>query len=291
METRQATFAGSWYPGTAAGCQEEIEAFLAQSAMTDSERRYVGGIVPHAGWYFSGQLACQTIARLRGDDPENRAPDVITIFGMHLSPASPCFLLDADQFETPLGPLTINRELVAGLRQRLEDEVDFRLETARDFQPDNTIELQLPFVKYLFPASAIVTVGLPPTETAITVANTLVDLAGAAGLSLKVLGSTDLTHYGANYGFSPRGSGKAAVEWVRQENDRRLIEAIASMDPMAVIGEARSHHNACCAGAVAGAVAAATVLGTGRAETAAYANSFDKSPGDSFVGYVGMLFH
>ena len=289
MEIRKTTFAGSWYPGTAAACREEIESFLDQGSTADPGRRYMGGIVPHAGWYYSGQVACQVIERLKGDNIDGPAPDLIAIFGMHLHPASPCFLLDADQFETPLGPLAIHRGLVAQLARRLAKVADYRMETARDFQPDNTIELQLPFIKYFFPESAIVTVGLPPTETAVKVGAAVVELAAAAKLSLKVLGSTDLTHYGSNYGFTPRGSGRAAVAWARQDNDRRLIDAIGSMDPMAVIQEARSHHNACCAGAVAGAMAAAAALGARQAETTVYASSYDKSPGDSFVGYAGVV--
>jgi hypothetical protein len=31
-------------------------------------------------------------------------------------------------------------------------------------------------------------------------------------------------------------------------------------------------------------------MGAGRARQVAYATSYDKSPGDSFVGYVGIVF-
>ena len=117
-----------------------------------------------------------------------------------------------------------------------------------------------------------------------------VDLAVRHGMRIKVLGSTDLTHYGPNYGFEPEGSGPKARDWVCTVNDRRIIDAMLKMEPISVIEEALSHHNACCAGAAATTIAAAKKLGATGAETIAYATSHDKSPGDSFVGYVGMLF-
>jgi AmmeMemoRadiSam system protein B len=83
--------------------------------------------------------------------------------------------------------------------------------------------------------------------------------------------------------------GKDAVEWVRENNDRRVIEAMLALDPPRVIEEARTHQNACCAGAAATALEAAAALGARHPVTLRYATSYDKSAGDSFVGYVGIL--
>jgi AmmeMemoRadiSam system protein B len=105
-----------------------------------------------------------------------------------------------------------------------------------------------------------------------------------------VLGSTDLTHYGYNYGFVTKGTGTTALDWVRNTNDRRVIDAMLDMKPERVINEARVSQNACCAGAASTAIACANFLGATRAESIAYATSYDKSPGDSFVGYVGIVY-
>jgi AmmeMemoRadiSam system protein B len=77
---------------------------------------------------------------------------------------------------------------------------------------------------------------------------------------------------------------------VRNKNDRRVIDLMLDMDAEKVISEALASHNACCAGAAATAIEAAKLLGANRAESIAYATSYDKSPGDSFVGYVGIVF-
>ena len=110
------------------------------------------------------------------------------------------------------------------------------------------------------------------------------------GMSVKVLGSTDLTHYGPNYGFMPQGKGEKAAQWVREENDRKVIDAMIAMDPERVLHEAASRFNACCSGAVASTIAAARQLGAVEGHTVSYTTSYDKSPGDSLVGYVGVVF-
>jgi AmmeMemoRadiSam system protein B len=166
----------------------------------------------------------------------------------------------------------------------------FKVETADDFTPDNTIELQLPFVKHFFPDARIVPIGAPPTAEAPAMGRAAVEISNRLGRRIRIVGSTDLTHYGPNYGFSPKGTGPAAVSWVKEENDRRIIEAILTLSPDQVIKEALSHQNACCAGAAATAIAAGAALGADAAELVAYATSYDKHPGDSLVGYAGVVF-
>jgi len=283
MNARKAMFAGSWYPDNAAACEREIAAFIqkAEGSSMDDKKR-VGGIVPHAGWYFSGNIACNVIHRLSRGLP----PDVVVVFGMHLHPGSPRYMMTEGSWETPFGELPIAAELARELSRRFE----FQIETAAHFNRDNTIELQLPFIRYFFEDAAILPVGVPPAIESLEVARALVEIAAGLGLGLKILGSTDLTHYGLNYGFSPKGVGATAVDWVRNENDRRIIDAMLAMDPEGVIREALASQNACCAGAAAAAIAAAKQLGAETAETVAYATSYDKSPGDSFVGYAGVVF-
>ncbi len=283
LKTRQAVFAGSWYPDSPQACESEIRKYLKKSTHeTTATPGYSGGIVPHAGWFFSGEIACDVIHRLANTDP----PDVVVVFGMHLHPQSPNYMMAEGAWETPFGLMPVH----TALAQALCDQFTFRIETPSNFTKDNTIELQLPFIKYFFPKADILAIGLPPVASSLDIARATVDAATQLGLKMKVIGSTDLTHYGYNYGFMPKGSGPSALKWARDENDRRVIEAMLAMDPIKIIDEAQTHHNACCAGAAAGAVAAAKTLGATTAETTAYASSHDKNPDDSFVGYAGIVF-
>jgi hypothetical protein len=240
--------------------------------------------LPHAGWYFSGAIACNVIHRLRTAAPT--PADVIVLFGMHLHISSPNIMMAKGTWETPFGELAVAEDLAAEMAQQFV----FSLETPDRHVPDNTIELQLPFIKYFFPEARILAMGVPPTEAALQIGRAVVETARQLGLSLKVVGSTDLTHYGPNYGFTGHGSGLSAVSWVKQENDRRIIEIMLDLDDRRLIAEALENQNACCPGAAAAAIAAGKHLGAQQAQTLNYATSYDRSPGDSFVGYVGILF-
>ena len=283
MEVRKAAFAGSWYPSSRSECERQIIDFIDESKKIETLEPYLAGIVPHAGWYFSGSIACNVIRCLQAGP----TVDTIILFGMHLGPGSPRFMMTSGGWETPFGIVEIDEELAG----RLADQFSFEIETTRHFSRDNTIELQLPFVKYFFPDSRLVAVGVPPEAASLEIGQAVVGIAAELGMHIKIIGSTDLTHYGFNYGFTSHGTGESAVRWVRDQNDRRMIEAMLAMQPEKVIEEAGASHNACCAGAAATAIASARQLGATRSEQMAYATSYDKSPGDSFVGYVGIVFN
>ena len=284
MKVRKSVFSGSWYPARASACESMIREFLAGAATgrTGAENRSCGGIVPHAGWYFSGKIACQVMHHLQ----EGQHPDIVIVFGMHLHHRDAAYIMPSGAWETPFGDIPVAEDLA----QQLTGSFSFVIETPEDFHQDNTIELQLPFVKYFFPKAKIVAIGIPPTEMAIKVAEFIVDTSRDLGVSIKVVGSTDLTHYGPNYGFLPKGTGKEALDWVTRENDRGVINRMLAMDPSGVIREARENGNACCAGAAAAALAAGKKMGAAQAVELAYATSHEKSPGSSFVGYTGIIF-
>ncbi len=283
MDVRRADFAGNWYPAEASACEREIRRFIDDGQRAAlSGAGFVGGIVPHAGWFYSGSIACNVIRALA----TKPVPEVIIIFGMHLHPNSDLYLMADGAWETPLGEIGIH----SALAHRLLELFEFQVETGRHHHPDNTIELQLPFIKYFFPDVTILPIGAPPEARSLDVGRSAVDIAGELGLRVKVIGSTDLTHYGANYDFTSHGSGAAALDWVKNSNDSRIIDTIIAMDPERVIEEALTHQNACCAGAAATTIAAADRLGARQAQSLAYTTSYDKSPAESFVGYVGIVF-
>jgi hypothetical protein len=286
MKVRKASFAGSWYPATAVECEREIRHFLKDPGISEiPDADYIGGIVPHAGWYFSGHLACRVIAAMSGGDSREK-PDVVAVFGMHLHPGSAPRIMTDGAWETPFG----NIDIAADLAGRLARKFSFAAETPDHFSPDNTIELQLPFIKYFFKTSRLIPIGAPPSAVSLDIARTLAETAREENISIKMVGSTDLTHYGPNYGFAPAGSGSRAADWTRNQNDRNAIDRMLAMDPQGVINEALSGQNACCAGAAAAAIAGTQALGASRGQLVGYSSSYDKHPSDSFVGYAGLLF-
>ena len=283
MNLRKSAFSGSWYPSDPQACKDQIRQFLETGKRhATTVANPVGGIVPHAGWYFSGSIACNVIHHLA----HGASPDVVVVFGMHLHAGSPRIIMPEGKWETPFGPLAVDTTLAG----EIIHHYSFQLETPTRFVQDNTIELQMPFIRYFFKDARVVAMGVPPTKETLAVAELVVKSARHLGLDIVVIGSTDLTHYGPNYGLTSQGRGSAAVDWVRNENDRRVIDAMLRMDPLSVIQEGTNNDNACCSGAAAAAIAAGKSLGSQHAEQLVYATSYDKHPGDSFVGYVGVLF-
>ena len=137
MNIRSASFAGSWYPDIPEACEQEIKQFLDQKMLEISDGPWVGGIVPHAGWYFSGAIACHVIHTFKTGPP----PDLFILFCMHLHPASANYIMTEGAWETPFGELAIETDIA----KKLVERFSFHIETARNHTQDNTIELQLPF--------------------------------------------------------------------------------------------------------------------------------------------------
>jgi AmmeMemoRadiSam system protein B len=284
MPLRRPAFAGSWYPDDEPACRRQIETFLAEEIEhTALPRPPLAVVVPHAGWYYSGAIACRMVQTLQ----EGSDPDVVVLFGMHMHPNQRPVMMDHGAWETPLGNLPVAEDLARYLAER----VAFTIDAPEAPNRDNTIELQLPFIRYFFDATPILPIGVPPSPEAALIAETVVAGARSLGLDLKIVGSTDLTHYGPNYGFTRHGQGAQAVTWVKDKNDRRFIDAALRLNPDDVIDEALRHQNACCAGAVAATIQSALGLGASEGKLSEYTTSYDKIPGDSFVGYAGIAFY
>ncbi|MEI6846279.1 MAG: AmmeMemoRadiSam system protein B, partial [Candidatus Firestonebacteria bacterium] len=60
-----------WYPVSKTETLKEIENFEKQSTKYKSSfKGNYGGVIPHAGWYFSGDLAAAVMRALKGINPE-----------------------------------------------------------------------------------------------------------------------------------------------------------------------------------------------------------------------------
>jgi MEMO1 family protein len=277
MRLRVRMLPTGWYPGSQSSCRQEIDRYVAGVTPLPAGAKVYGGIVPHAGWYFSGKAA----ARVFYQAAKATQPQVVAVCGGHLGPTSPPLLVQDDAWETPLGTLTLATEFYGPLTKHLS--------FAEESPGDNTIEVQLPFVKYFFPKAKVLALRAPQAAKALEVGEAVVAVARDLKLSLLVFGSTDLTHYGPNYGWAPKGLGAEAVKWVKEVNDKKFIDLTLKLDGPGMLQAAAQDQSACSAGGAVAAVAAAKKLGASKAELTDYYTSYDVMPGDSFVGYAGMV--
>jgi len=283
MQTRRAVFAGSWYPADPEECRSKVESFFRESPSGPPQvGEALGGIVPHAGWVFSGRIAGAVIGLLRGGP----SPETVLLFGGHLGPRDPPIIMSDGAWETPLGPLHVDRELALAVGR----EFSWRQSLPHAAEPDNTMELQLPLIKHAFPSARVLPLAVAANPGATSIGKRCAELVREAGKGVRVVGSTDLTHYGPGYGFTPVGSGVAAEQWVRGVLDRQIIRELTAMNPEGILDEVARNRNACCPGAAAAAVACAKELGARVPQLVAYGTSGDVMPGEDFVGYAGVVY-
>ncbi len=275
MRIRERTLPVGWYPARGDETRERIERELGRIKTTVTTAR--AGIVPHAGWEFSGKVALEVLSSI------DRKIDTIVIVGGHLTPSDGLYAEFEEGFETPLGVLEADTEMLNWIREKIE--------LYEDRYADNCVEIQLPFVKYLFPKKKVIGMRAAPSEEAIHLGEVIYDVAKEMGRKVAVIGSTDLTHYGLNYGFMPAGSGKQAVKWVKEVNDRGYLELMLNFKPKEAIEHAVKNRSACSAGGAAVALAFAIKSGLKRSTLLDYYTSYDIFPGDSFVGYGGIIYY
>jgi AmmeMemoRadiSam system protein B len=243
---------------------------------------FIGGIVPHAGWYYSGSIACRVIASLKSDEKV----DTIVLFGAHMHKQSEPFILSHGALETPFGNIEVDTELV----DKICEGISIRKRPPSKFPDENTLELQNPFIRYFFPEAKIVVMGVAPSFFASIIGTMTVAEAKGLSRKIRIIGSTDMTHYGPDFGLTTAGTGEKALAWVKNKNDRSAIDAMVKMEEEKIISEGLSHKNMCCPGAAAATVAAVKKLGAVKAIEIDYATSFEKSASSSFVGYAGILY-
>jgi len=277
MRIRPRLLPAGWYPGTASGCIAEINSFLADARPLPAPARIFGGLVPHAGWYFSGKLA----ARVFHLASQSAQPDVVCLFGGHLGGSSPPLLVADDAWETPLGEVPLATQFYGPLRALMH--------LAEERPGDNTIEVNLPFIKHFFPQAQLLAIRSPQSGMALKLGEAVAQVAQDLKKSILCFGSADLTHYGPNYGWAPQGFGPQAVTWVKEVNDKRFVDAVLKMDAREALNAASQDQSSCSAGAPAAAIAAAQQLGAAQAHLVGYYTSYDIMPGDSFVGYAGVV--
>jgi len=274
MNIRKRYLPAGWYPSDQKSTLNKIETMV--KGLCISTANAVAGVVPHAGWEFSGRVALEVFASIK------TKADTIVVVGGHLSQASGIYAAFEQGYETPLGIIDADLELLAEIKKGIP--------VKEDITADNTVEIQLPFLKYYFPESKALWMRAAPSSQALQLSRVLFEAEKALKRKIIVIGSTDLTHYGLNYGFMPKGTGKQAVVWVKEENDKRIIQALVEQRLEQALEYALSDHSACSAGGAVTAAGFACEKGLKQGKLLSYLTSWDIYPSESFVGYAGIIY-
>ena len=265
-----------WYSSNAAACRKEIQSHINNEVYIEGFNP-VSAIVPHAGWYFCGDLAVNTIRLLK---EKNGDIEQVFIFGGHLSEIHLPIIETFDFAETPFGNLENNKAVVDFLLK------NFNIQPI-EFHQDNTVEILLPIVKLFFGNVKISSIYLPPN---LKIIDMIEKLYNNFNYRSVFIGSTDLTHYGDNYNFYHHDKSIEPIKWVKEVNDKKYVDLLLSMDGEKSVDYALKNHSACSPGAALGAIITAKKKNKTIGKLMGYSTSYDVRKDSSFVGYTGIIY-
>jgi AmmeMemoRadiSam system protein B len=268
---RKPAVAGRWYPGTRGELTRAVDGYLAAARR---ERgcgfEPIAIVAPHAGLIYSGPVAAYAYREI-----ESGGRDLAILVGpSHFEWFEGVAIDVSEGFETPLGPVAIDRECADRLMALTPIVHEHPTAHARE----HSLEMQLPFLQRIAPSARIVAL-LVGHQTAATAAALGDALAAVARNRRAVLiASTDLSHY--------RDRATAA------RMDAAVIDRVAATDPdgLQTLLDREPHH-ACGGGPTVAVMRAARLLGATRGAVLKYADSGDVSGDTSaVVGYLAGAF-
>lgn len=268
---RRPVAAGTFYPADPRQCVAMAASFLSYNQVVAAERKWIGGLVPHAGWVYSGALAGQTIATLAAATPA----DVVVVFGaIHARVDLQQAALDSYQrWLLPGG----NAQIADDVRARLVEQRDSFIVEDRLHVREHAVEVEVPLIQVAYPNALVLPVEVPAVHEAAEIGRRTARTLAAANLRAIFLASSDLTHYGPDYEFEPAGSGLPGMQWAKS-NDQPLLELVERLEEERIVGEVQQRHNACGAGAIAAMLAACKEMGASRASILRHAYSYETRP-------------
>ena len=191
--TRPPAVAGSFYTDDPKQLRFVVEQAL---KATPSERDARALVVPHAGYAFSGGVAGRGFATLEVAGLRRvilLGPSHHMSFGGGALPAA-----GVDRFRTPLGDVRVDVSAVESLR----GVSDFGGPSSAH-GPEHSLEVELPFLQVVAPNATIVPI-LVGAETDTEVARRMAKaLAPLLDDGTAVIVSSDFTHYGDRYRWTP----------------------------------------------------------------------------------------
>ena len=277
MEIRTPAVSGTFYPENEKKLKNLIhECFMhpigpGKTSPTDSNEKIYGVICPHAGFVYSGPVACHSFYSLSASSSKLAIIVGPNHYGIGQNVAS---MIDVS-WKTPLGLAEVDSNSVLELREYLDIlEID-----SFSHSKEHSIEVQIPMLQEVFSDEMkILPISLINQEqkTATLVGSAIAKIAQKKDALL--IGSSDFTHYEEN-GFAHR-------------QDLALIDPILKLDVdgfYKILYERKV--TACGFGAIASIMTACKELGATQGKLLKYATSGDIS-GDksSVVGYASIIF-
>nr|MDO8135923.1 AmmeMemoRadiSam system protein B [Candidatus Njordarchaeum guaymaensis] len=250
-------------------------------------RKIVAGISPHAGYIYSGPVAATLYYQIAIDG----VPQTFVLVGPVHGFGAGVGVMRRGIWRTPLGAVRIDEEF----SEVLISHADVVADDSSVHEEEHSLEVQLPFLQSLYGDElriVPIATSLGDLETSTEIGKGIAETAKETSRDIVIIASTDMTHYGINYGYAPVGMspiGKV-LDWVRKI-DGEAIKTIEALDEAKFLKLVKEKRMTMCGYApVAAAIVAAKELGVSRGELVKYATSYDtQGSADAIVGYCSML--
>jgi len=278
---RPAYVAGQFYPDDPAQLKAMVDGFLVQARPSPPPGAVYALIAPHAGYSYSGAIAAQSFAVVKGRHYKR----VVILAPSHLESFSYASVYGGEAYTTPLGKVFVDQKFAKALAKEsaLIKFSDAGHGKAQG-RGEHAIEVELPFLQEALGEFKIVPVVTGnqdyEVERALGAALAkLIKLNEAGEPDTLIVASSDLSHFHAY--------DKALAL------DRMVLGAIADGDYFSLSANVEARIWEACGGApVVAAMIASERMGAAGTVELAYANSGDVT-GDkeSVVGYGAAVLY
>ena len=270
--------AGSFYAASERPLRKQIEEcfmhdFASRALPTVREqgpRRVIALVSPHAGYMYSGPVAAKGYAYVADDG----RPDAIVLVGPnHTGYGTGVSIMLRGVWRTPLGDLRIDSDLATDI-QRHSKFVD--VDSGAHLY-EHSIEVQLPFVQYVYGAVHFVPICMRMQDVEVSRDVGAAIARASAGKNVLIIASTDLSHY------EPQS--------IVEKKDRLALDAISRLDEEALQAVVEAHGISMCGyGPVSAAIVASKTLGAEKGVLLQHKTSGDIT-GDRgrVVGYASAV--
>ena len=274
MKIRHPAVAGKFYPSSPEKLREMIENCLEKERgridLPPGNGSVLGGIVPHAGYIYSGRHAVHFFESVRRSGQHFETAVIVNPDHHGFGP--PIALDENEAWTTPFGEVPIDHEM-AGL-------LPFQ-KSAAAHEQEHSGEVMVPFLQYFLPEGLKilpVTMNQQDHKNAKRVAREVHDAASRLERSVLFIASSDFSHF-----LSP-GAG--------YDMDERVIREILAFNAEEVENQVRRFGiSVCGSGPIMALIEYAKLQSSSPdANVLRRGNSGEFSPSMSVVDYVTILF-
>lgn len=267
---REATVAGIFYPEDPDELRSRVRSLLEAAKPPFSDARAI--VSPHAGLDYSGDLTALAWKAASG-----LSPKVVAILApMHRAEESLVYLPESELFDTPLGPAEVDYELIEELR---DCGTLFSVNDIPHLE-EHSVEIQLPFMRHLFPEARLVPILLGKASPAVVKA-----LGAALGIVLGPIADELLVVISSN---SASGPDDAEV----RARNARILRLVESGDAKALLeAGAEPAGPICGAGCIASFLSSTLAEGKRARILGSHDSAAARQSGDErLVGYIAAAF-